>query len=139
MGNRTLATNRRLVLYSLVMRIPGIDYAAVRTTGPAETAPSLGEALRRVRPRRAWPFASYRLYVGDEEVADGVEADPGAASSPARRINRAALRLPILDAAVIQLGDGDVPFETGATHAPRQIHGIDANGLGVGHNAPSLG
>ncbi|PIB92552.1 hypothetical protein [Caulobacter sp. FWC2] len=122
------------------MRISGIDYAAVTTTRPAETAPSLGEVLGRVRPRRAWPFSSYRLYVGDEEVAHGVEADPGAASSPAHRINRAALRLPIFDATVIQLGDGDVPIETGATDgAPRQIHGIDANGFGVGHNAPGLG
>ncbi len=64
------------------MRISGIDYAAVTTTRPAETAPSLGEVLGHVRPRRAWPFSSYRLYVGDEEVAHGVEADPGAASVP---------------------------------------------------------
>jgi hypothetical protein len=140
MANRTLATNRRLVLYSLVMRTLGIDYAALRTPRPVETPPRLVDALGRVRPRRAWPFASSRLYVGEQEAAHGLEADHGAASSPARRINRAALRLAIFDAAVIQLGDGDVPFETEATHgARRQIHGIDANGLGVGHDAPGLG
>lgn len=133
------ATNYRLDVYSLVMRILGVDQAALKTTSPAETPAYFVGMRGRVRSLPAFPLQGYRLYNGEDDLIRVHDVEPARTTSPSRPDPPLALRSADFDATPAKLGEPTAPFETGATPGALRQSRTKPTGAGVHLHAPGLG